>query len=88
MSGSTSNVQMLPSISMTSCGSYSYYGNYPCTTTMQVSLTVGVSIPHYAIQVIVWVLLYDDTKWASTNNINVGFGSSTTTRSMGSFDGQ
>jgi hypothetical protein len=88
MSGGTSNVQILPTSSLFSCGSYSYYGNYDCTTNMQISISSGISIPHYAIQLVVWVLFYDDSTWTNANNIDLTVGSTIVARNMASFDGQ
>lgn len=88
MLASTSNLQMLPISSLFNCGVYNYYGNYDCSTTLQLSMPSGISLPHFAFQVIVWVFLYDDTTWATSNNIRVSFSSTTVSRMMGSFDGQ
>ncbi len=55
---------------------------------MQISMPRGISAPHYAIQVVVWVILYDDTTWTASNNIRMNLGSNAVTISTTSFDGQ
>lgn len=81
-------MQMLPTKPLVGCGSYIYYGNYDCTTTLQISMPSGISIPHYAIQVVVWILFSDDSTWNDANNIGLALGSTIVTRNMATFDDQ
>lgn len=48
----------------------------------------GITIAHYAAQVIVWVILLDSTTWTISDIITSTVGNTTITRSMASFDGQ
>jgi hypothetical protein len=79
---------MLPNSPLYTCGAYNYYGNYDCTTTMQISMPSGISLPHYAIQVVVWVILYEDITWTGSNKIRMNLGSNAVSISTTSFDGQ
>ena len=87
LSGGSSAVAILPS-GTSSCGSYNFNGRFNCNSNIQVSMTSGITIAHYAAQVIVWVILLDSTTWTNSDVITVTVNNSTTTRLMANFDGQ
>lgn len=88
LSGGSSAVTLLPA-GTNSCGSYNFNGRFNCNANLQVSMPSGITIPHYAAQVIVWVILLDSTTWTNADMITITYGNSTTkTQLMGNFDGQ
>jgi hypothetical protein len=88
MVGGTSSIELLPAISTITCGDFTYFGNEACNNHLQVSMPSGISSAHYGIQVIVWVLFYNDSTWTSANNIAVALGANSISRAMSSYDGQ
>ena len=87
LTGGSSAITILPAGTYT-CGSYSFNGRFNCNVNLQVSMPAGITIPHYAAQVIVWVVLLDSTTWSNIDVISITDGNSTTkTQLMGNFDG-
>lgn len=87
MASGTTDIQLTPSSSYT-CGDYSLFGTTACSSNLQLTLSSGITVPHYQMQVIVWIFLYDTSTWATTNNITLALGSTTTVINMANYDGQ
>lgn len=87
MTSGTSDIQLTPSSSYT-CGDYTLFGTQACSSNLQLTLSSGITVPHYQMQVIAWIFLYDDSTWTTNNNITLALGSTSTIISMANFDGQ
>jgi hypothetical protein len=72
--GGSSGLALLPA-GNSSCGDYTYYGQSGCDSNLEIKMDSGISTPHYAIQLILWVFLYDDTSWTTTNVMTLNLGS-------------
>lgn len=75
-------IQITPPI-VTGCGIYTYFGNLSCNSSFQMSLTSGIGIPHYSIEISVWVIFTDDANWQTGNNINLAEGINSIQYTMG-----
>ena len=72
--GGSSGLALLPT-GNSSCGDYTYYRQSGCDSNLEIKMDSGISTPHYAIQLILWVFLYDDTSWTTTNVMTLNLGS-------------
>ncbi len=88
LSGGSSGLALLPATGSSICGDYTYYGQSTCSSNLEIKMDPGISTPHYAIQLVFWVFLYDDTTWANTNKMNLNLGSQTITRGFDTYDGK
>jgi len=41
------------------CGSYTFFGSITCTTDFQISLPSGIGVPHYWIEISLWLIIID-----------------------------
>lgn len=73
LSGGSSAVTLLP-VGTNSCGSYNFNGRFNCNANLQVSMASGITIPHYAVQIIVWVILLDSATWTNADIITINNG--------------
>lgn len=88
LSGGSSGLALLPATGSSICGDYTYYGQSTCSSNLEIKMDPGISTPHYAIKLVFWVFLYDDTTWANTNKMNLNLGSQTITRGFDTYDGK
>ena len=61
---------MIPSSWTTICGPYNLYGKYGRSTDPSIRSNNLITIPHYSVKVIAWLLLYDG--WDLVNDNFVG----------------
>ncbi len=86
MIGGSSSITILPSTSTVLCAGSTYYGTHACNKNLSISM--AISLAHYEIQVIFWVVFADDKTWNGVDNIYITLGSNQVSRIMSTFDGQ
>ena len=77
------SIQIAPSTT-TSCGVYTYFGNNTCTSNFAITLATGITVPHYSIEISLWVLLTDASKWQNSKQITIAEGVNSMQYTLGS----
>lgn len=67
------SIQITPSAT-TACGVYSYFGNNTCDSNFGITLASGIGVPHYSIEISVWVMFADESKWQNGRKITIAEG--------------
>lgn len=72
-----------------SCNALSFYGNnYLCSNNFTISMPSGIGVPHYYLEVDLWLIFLDIATFSTTNNINFDDGNYSTITNLNSMSTQ
>lgn len=71
----------------TTAGGYTYVGNISSASTVTLTLSGGMTQPHFSLELDCWMITLDGPSWIQTNQISIALGGgSTQTRVLSTKD--